>query len=737
MLKLKNISKSYAIGDFSQNALDNLSVEFKSKDFVAVLGPSGCGKTTLLNVIGGLDHADKGDLFINGKSTKDFKDSDWDMYRNNSIGFIFQSHNLITHLSVLQNVEMGLSLSGVSKSERIKRATEVLTKVGLKDHIHKRPNQLSGGQSQRVAIARALANNPDIILADEPTGSLDSETSIQIMELIKEIAKEKLVILVTHDSELANKYATRLIRLKDGQIISDSSPIKGDIAITDEIKFKKTSMSFKTAFISSINNIRTKLGRTILTAVAGSIGIIGIALILSLSNGLDQQIQKFEEDTLSGYPISITESKIDFEKMMSYGREDLASYPDTDYALVFDEAELRSFLQPNLITDDYIQYVEDYVNGEGQDTLVGVKYQRYVNMSLLQYYEISPGIGAYMPIYQEKKNPDDTSTTAFEAAMAIFTLLPEGDVFDKNYDVIYGSYPDNDLENGEIGVVLIVDEYNRIFKSTLTALGFDTTDVSEISFSDIVGKELKLYIGEYDFLTSDVGTAYTVTITGIVRQNDTSNVSLFYNGLGYTSDVSEYIYANYPDEVGDIRQISLYPNNFDDKELVKAYLDAYNIGLADSDQIEYIDQAATFTAMVGGVIDTISIVLIAFAAISLVVSSIMISIITYVSVIERTKEIGVLRALGARKKDISRIFNVENVIIGFGAGFVGVSVSLLLIIPINLIIEHFADMANVAKLNPFAALILILISVTLAVFAGLMPARMAAKKDPVIALRTE
>jgi len=369
MLNLKNISKSYTIGDFSQNALDNLSVEFKSKDFVAVLGPSGCGKTTLLNVIGGLDHADKGDLFINGKSTKDFKDSDWDMYRNNSIGFIFQSHNLITHLSVLQNVEMGLSLSGVSKAERVSRAKEVLIRVGLKDHIHKRPNQLSGGQSQRVAIARALANNPDIILADEPTGSLDSETSIQIMELIKEIAKEKLVILVTHDSELANKYANRLIKLKDGQIISDTQPAKAEVVVGDEIRFKKTSMSFKTAFVSSINNIKTKLGRTILTAVAGSIGIIGIALILSLSNGLDQQIQKFEEDTLSGYPISITESKIDFEKMMNYGQEDLTQYPETDYALIFDESELRSFLQPNNITDEYIQYVQDYVDGDGQETL--------------------------------------------------------------------------------------------------------------------------------------------------------------------------------------------------------------------------------------------------------------------------------------------------------------------------------------------------------------------------------
>ena len=742
MLKLQNISKSYTIGDFSQNALDHLSVEFDSKDFVAVLGPSGCGKTTLLNVIGGLDHADSGDLFINGRSTKDFKDSDWDMYRNNTIGFIFQSHNLISHLSVLQNVELGLSLSGVSRSERIKRAEEVLERVGLKDHIHKRPNQLSGGQSQRVAIARALANNPDIILADEPTGSLDSETSIQIMELIKEIAKEKLVILVTHDSELADKYATRLIKLKDGQIISDSRPVEEGLGSKTGISFKKTAMSFKTAFISSINNIRTKLGRTFLTAVAGSIGIIGIALILSLSNGLDAQIQKFEEDTLSGYPISISESTIDFDKLMSYNQQSLEEFPDSQYAIVFDEQEvMASFSRTNNITPDYIQYIEDYVAGDGTSTLAGVKYERYVNMSLLQYYEVEGYGGAYVDFYTEHKDPSANPTSGtFASMMNPFTLLPDGTVFDANYEVIAGDPAVNtteSLSSGNIQVVLVVDEYNRIFSSTLLMLGIDPTDMSQIDFSTLIGSTLKLYVGEYNAFTSDVNDAMTITVTGIIRQKSTSNVTLLYNGLGYTSEVTDYIYANYPNEVGDIKQISLYPNNFDDKELVKQYLDAYNVDKPEDDQIQYYDQASTITSMVGGVIDTISIVLIAFAAISLVVSSIMISIITYVSVIERTKEIGVLRALGARKKDISRIFNVENVIIGFGAGFVGVSVSLLLIIPINLIIEHFADMPNVAKLNPIAALILITISIILAVFAGLIPARMAAKKDPVIALRTE
>lgn len=738
MLKLKNIRKSYTIGDFSQNALDGITVNFEKQDFVAILGPSGCGKTTLLNVIGGLDHPDGGELFINGRSTKNFKDSDWDMYRNNTIGFIFQSHNLISHLSVLQNVEMGLTLSGVSKTERKNRAIEVLNKVGLKDHINKRPNQLSGGQSQRVAIARALANNPEVILADEPTGSLDSETSVQIMELIKEIAKEKLVILVTHDSELANQYASRLIKLKDGKIISDSKPVADEKELAKGKTFNKTSMSFMTAFISSLNNIKTKLGRTILTAVAGSIGIIGIALILSLSNGLDAQIQNFEEETLSGYPISISESKLDFEKMMNYGQDDLESYPDGTTAIVYDEADLMAFLQPNVVTDEYVQYVEDYVANEGKNTLVGVSYQRYVNMSLLQYYEV-PGIGAaWAPVHTETKVPSDDIQSPYESGMSLFTILPEGDVFENNYDMIYGNLPQNDLENGQIEVVLVVDEYNRLFKSTLQVVLGETSLADETyDFSSIVGSTFKLYVGEYTLGVSNADEAMDVTISGIIRQKEDSNVSLLFNGLGYTSDVTDYIYSNYSNEVGNVKEISLYPIDFDAKELVKAHLDAYNDNLPDSEHIEYVDQAATFTALVGGVIDTISIVLIAFAAISLVVSSIMISIITYVSVIERTKEIGVLRALGARKKDVSRIFNVENIIIGFGAGFVGVTISLLLIIPINLIIEHFADMPNVAKLSLQAALFLIAISIVLAVIAGLIPARMAAKKDPVIALRTE
>jgi len=739
MLKLQNISKTYVIGEFSQNALDDITIEFRKAEFVTILGPSGCGKTTMLNVIGGLDHADKGDLIINDKSTKNFTDQEWDMYRNNSIGFIFQSHNLISHLSVLQNVEMGLSLSGVSRSEAKNRAVEVLERVGLKDHIHKRPNQLSGGQSQRVAIARALANNPDVILADEPTGSLDSETSIQILDLIKDIAKDKLVIMVTHDSEMAYRYASRIVKLKDGKVINDSNPIKEDIKDNATLDLKKTSMSFKTALVSSLNNIRTKLGRTLLTAFAGSIGIIGIALILSLSNGLDQEIDKFERETLSGYPITVTESRLDFEKMRQATETDLELYPEQEYATMYDENRFQSFLVKNDITDDYLEYVDNYFTGEGLETLSGVKYQRKVNMSLLKFMQV-PVVGdIYFPVHSETivDNEDSSPADVFGFGFSFFTLLPEGDVFDNNYEIIYGNPVSQDYENQNFQVYLVVDEYNRIYKSTLTVLGFDPESETEFSFDEIIGTEFKLYMGEYNVQTSDINDAMDVTIAGIIRAKEGSNVALLYNGLGYTSELADYLYTNFPEEVGGIDTISLYPSNFENKDLVKEYLDEYNVGKTDAEKVEYVDQAATITSMVGGVIDTISIVLIAFAAISLVVSSIMIAIITYISVIERTKEIGVLRALGARKKDISRVFNSENLIIGFAAGVVGILVSILLIIPINMIINNLADIPNVAKLSFLHISSLILISVFLAYVAGFIPARMASKKDPVIALRTE
>ncbi|MDD4355171.1 MAG: ATP-binding cassette domain-containing protein, partial [Candidatus Izemoplasmatales bacterium] len=665
MLRLTNINKTYITGTFSQKALNNVSLDFRKNEFVTILGPSGCGKTTLLNIIGGLDHYDSGDLIISGKSTKEFKDLDWDMYRNNSIGFIFQSHNLIPHLNVLQNVELGLTLSGVSASERKARAIEVLDEVGLKNHLHKRPNQLSGGESQRVAIARALANNPDVVLADEPTGSLDSVTSIQILELIKRIAQDKLVIMVTHNTELANKYANRIVRLKDGEVIDDTNPVAEVKELKGDFSLKKTSMNFMTAIVSSINNIRTKLGRTILTAFAGSIGIIGIALILSLSNGLDQEISAFERETLSGYPITITTSKIDFERMRTFNVEDLEAYPDTDYALAYDENRLTSFFLPNLITTEYIDYVDRYVKEVDPLGIIGIKYTHNMNLSLLRYDE---GSSDYEQIYAQQLDETPTNPgSVFGFVSRFFTQLPEGDVLANNYDLIYGNMPANQPNEKKFQVVLVVDEYNRIYQSTLdNRLGFDTTTTTEFPFSSIVGLDFKLYIGSYDDETSDIAEAVDIEISGIVRIKESSNVSLFYNGFGYDQQLVDYILDNHPEEIGSVSGIYIYPDSFEDKEELADYLNAYNDQFSENSlsRIEYVDQAATFTSMVKGVIDTISIVLIAFAAISLVVSSIMIAIITYISVLERIKEIGVLRALGARKKDVSRVFNAENLVIG-------------------------------------------------------------------------
>lgn len=738
MLRLTNINKTYTTGTFSQKALNNVSLDFRKNEFVTILGPSGCGKTTLLNIIGGLDHYDSGDLVISGKSTKEFKDLDWDMYRNNSIGFIFQSHNLIPHLNVLQNVELGLTLSGVSAEERKARAIEVLDEVGLKNHLHKRPNQLSGGESQRVAIARALANNPDVVLADEPTGSLDSVTSVQILELIKRISRDKLVIMVTHNTELANKYANRIVRLKDGEVIDDTNPVKEVKEMKGEFSLKKTAMNFLTAIVSSINNIRTKLGRTILTAFAGSIGIIGIALILSLSNGLDQEISAFERETLSGYPITITSSKIDYERIRTFNVENLDAYPDTDYALAYDENRLTSFFMPNTITDEYLDYVDHYVKNVDPLGIIGIKYTHNMDLSLLRYDD---DIANYRQIYSQKL--DETATnpgSIFGFVSRFFTQLPEGDVLANNYDLIYGAMPVNQPDERKFQVLLVVDEYNRIFKSTLeNRLGFDASSTTEFPFSAIVGRDFKLFIGDYDEETDDVAEAVDIEISGIVRMKESSNVSLFYNGFGYGQELVDYIQETHPESIGSVNGIYIYPDSFEDKEELAEYLDSYNDQFEEGSlsRIDYVDQASTFTSMVKGVIDTISIVLIAFAAISLVVSSIMIAIITYISVLERIKEIGVLRALGARKKDVSRVFNAENLVIGFVSGVVGIGIALLLIIPINKIIENLAEMPNVAKLSLWHSLFLIGISILLAFVAGLIPSRIAANKDPVVALRTE
>ncbi|WP_066874402.1 ATP-binding cassette domain-containing protein [Clostridium mediterraneense] len=796
MLELKEIFKSYTTGEFTQIALNKVSLKFRKSEFVAILGPSGSGKTTCLNVIGGLDQYDKGDLIINGKSTKNFKDSDWDAYRNNSVGFIFQSYNLISHLSIIDNVEMGMTLSGVSAKEKHKKAIEALEKVGLKNHIHKKPNQLSGGQMQRVAIARALANDPDIILADEPTGALDTHTSVQIMELIKEISKDKLVVMVTHNPELANEYADRIVEFRDGEIKSDSNPFSTE-KTDSTYKLKKTSMSFFTALKLSGKNIATKKWRTALTAFASSIGIIGIALVLSLSNGFDKQIDEFENDTLSGFPIMINQkaAEIDMEAMREQHKELMGitkndkQYPKVKHIYPYDSSE-NSMEHTNKFTDEYIDYIEDI----NPDLLSGTSYTRLVNMNLLK----SDGKVA---------TPIDTSLINFSAYPSGLGSDDSG-YLKSNYDLLAGSYPKSKTD-----LVLIVDSYNRLDTSMLKALGFDA-DVKNIKFDDIINKEFKLILNNdyykkngnifmvngnpdnlMDIYNSD--TAITLKIAGIIRSTEDTKLEILPAGLSYSDKLSQYFIddakkseivktqedADYNVLTGkaftdatpvntmptnpmaamsamngtgfgasDATKdqilstlgasstpfaITLYPKDFSTKDNILEYLNKWNDDKEIDDSILYTDLAATFTDLSGGIMDSITLVLIAFAAISLVVSLIMIGIITYISVLERTKEIGVLRALGARKKDVTRVFTAETFIIGSCSGLLGITISYLLTFPINNVLKNLTDLEGVAKLNPLHAIMLLIISVSLTLLGGALPAKMAAKKNPVESLRTE
>lgn len=784
MLSLKNIKKSYITGDFKQVALNGVSLNFRESEFVAILGPSGSGKTTCLNVIGGLDKYDSGDLIINGKSTREFKDSDWDAYRNNSIGFIFQSYNLISHLSILDNVEMGMTLSGISATEKHKKAVEVLERVGLKDHIHKRPNQLSGGQMQRVAIARALANDPDIILADEPTGALDTKTSIQIMDLIKDIAKDKLVIMVTHNPELARDYADRIVEFRDGNVISDTNPLEEEKS-NSSYSLKKTSMIFFTALKLSGMNIRTKKWRTFLTAFASSIGIIGIALILSLSNGFDRQIDIFESDTLSGFPIMISQkaAEVDINTMMEHSKEmrkemlgeeevDSSKYPDTDVIYPYNSKE-NTFIHTNKLTEEYVKYIEDI-----DDTLLsGISFTRLVNMNFLK----SDGSVA-TPI-----NASDLNLSSYPIKL---DNNSEG-YLETSYDLLAGSYPQtmNDL-------ILVVDEYNKLDTAVLDALGIDSNK-EEISFNDIVGYEIKAILnddyykklGNYYTLAgnpNDMSEIYNneraipLKITGILRLKKDVTIPVLSSGLSYSDELSKYFIEDAKNsEVVKAQEkvdynvftgesfkrdsnradssntntkenilasigatstpymITLYPKDFATKEAITDYLDDWNEDKDKEDVIIYNDMASTFVSLSGGIMDAITMVLIAFAAISLVVSLIMVGIITYISVLERTKEIGVLRALGARKKDITRVFNAETFIVGSCSGILGIVIAYLLTFPTNNILYKVTDLKGVAVLNPVHAIILVVISVVLTMIGGSIPAVMASKKDPVEALRTE
>ena len=762
MLQLKNIKKSYKTGEFTQHALKGIDLEFRKNEFVAILGPSGSGKTTLLNIIGGLDRYDSGDLIINGKSTKKFKQSDWDAYRNNSIGFIFQSYNLISHISVLENVEMGMTLSGMNAKKRHKKALELLKKVGLKEHAHKKPNQLSGGQMQRVAIARALANDPDIILADEPTGALDTKTSTQIMELIKEIAKDKLVIMVTHNPELANVYANRIVEFRDGELIDDSNPLDENKEESN-YNIKKTSMNYLTALKLSFNNIKTKKGRTLITAFASSIGIIGIALILSLSNGFKLQIDKFEKDTLSQAPIIISKQSMDMQQMtnMAQEKDDLEEYSDEQ--VIYPQKTVERIVHINKITKEYI----NIINKINTNLIGGIAYQRATNLNL------------FTKTNDKIKKLDSTIMSPIPATMDGKESL----VMKDNFEVIAG-----ELSTNKEDLILLVDSKNRISETTLKALGYDS---EKIEFKDILNKEFKLVLNDnyykktgeiYTFETNleklyENKNAVTLKIKAIIRgKKDSDFAKLSGSGLMYNNSLTDYIIennnnseivkeqknANYSvftmlpydlekEEGKEEKEmqlaylgaetspimIQIYPKDFDSKDEILKSLDKYNENKSDDDKIIYIDEAKLITTMSGSIMDAITVVLIAFSAISLVVSSIMIGIITYISVLERTKEIGILRALGARKKDISRVFNAETFIIGFTSGIIGLTIARLLVFPANMIIESLTKLPDVAKLNPAHAITLLIISILLTVIGGLIPSKVAAKKDPVEALRSE
>lgn len=771
MLEVKNIKKSYTVGDIVTVALDDISIQFRDKEFVAILGTSGSGKTTALNIIGGLDRYDSGDLIIKGKHTRDFKDSDWDAYRNNSVGFVFQSYNLITHLSIVANVELGMTLSGVSKSEKKRKAIEVLERVGLKDHLHKKPNQLSGGQQQRVAIARALANDPEILLCDEPTGALDSTTSTQIMDLIKEIASDRLVIMVTHNPELAEDYANRIIEFKDGKIISDSNHYEFEDK-DEKFSLKKTSMSFFTALSLSFNNIRTKKGRTFLTSFASSIGIIGIAVILSLSTGFQKQIDIFQADALSEFPIMITKSQMDLSDSSIHDQMSTEDrFVDSDELYLYNPSD-QSMVHYNELDSEFVDYLEK-IDPEFAASL-GFSYG--LNLNLIREVD-----GEYKPVSFNAKSKSGMASMASGLTTYPIQLDPEAEsMLDKSYDVLSGTLPQD-----ERGVVLVVDSRNRINENLLEALGFDITDLESIKFNEIVGTKIKwipndAYYSETAFGTylpssdyaamSEADGSIELTISAIIREKEDTQIAILQPGIVYSDilsrkiletelnseivkaqkDVSYNIMSmeaidestkdqilSYLGGTSDPVAITVYPKDFESKDEVLAYLDSFNENRAQEDKVFYTDLASTMSSLTKGIMDGITIVLIAFAAISLVVSLIMISIITYTSVLERTKEIGVLKALGARKKDITRVFDAETFILGVFSGVLGVSIAYALTIPINKVLLQMTGLENVANLQIAHALILVTVSTILTMLGGHIPAKMASKKDAVEALRSE
>ena len=771
MLELKNIKKIYEVGGNKVPALDGIDLSFKENEFVSILGASGSGKTTMLNLIGGLDRYTSGDLLIDSKSTKDFKDQDWDAYRNQTIGFVFQSYNLISHLSVLDNVEMALRLSGVSLKERREKAKKVLIEVGLKDHLTKRPNQLSGGQMQRVAIARALVNDPKILLADEPTGALDSKTSHQIMELIKEISKDRLVIMVTHNAEIANEYSDRIVKLVDGKVVEDTNPVTLSQKSSGKLATKKTSMSYLTALKTSFKNLLTKKGRTLMTIFAGSIGIIGIALVLSISTGMTNYTNTLQTDALAGYPITIN-SIVATDTFGPGGgggpfgdQVDEIEFIDDPIVYAYDE-EASTELHINTIDQSYI----DYLNQMDDDYYHSISYTHGIEMTIISKsdagnYQIVPSSGTGM---------------AFFGTPDYFFELPNNDDFIlSQYTLLDGTYPESFDE-----LVLVVDESNRLDVELLEKIGLNLDE--SYSFDELIGLTFKIipndlyyqsfgntYLPRTDYQNLyESNESIEVSITGIIRIKEDATSEVLSSGIGYTTLLTDYMLTDastsnivlsqianptinvltglsftsqltYDDVMlmigGDQTPtgVQIYPTSFDAKDAIKDYLDLYNVGKIDEDQIIYTDLAEQISSTISSLINTITIILTAFAAISLVVSSVMIGIITYVSVVERTKEIGIMRSLGARKKDISRIFNAETLLIGFSSGIFGVLVALLLNIPVNAIIKNLIDVEGFSILLLTNAFFLVILSTFLMLIAGLIPSGIAARKDPVIALRTE
>ena len=784
MLELQHIKKTYHVGDTETKALDDVSVAFREKEFVAVLGPSGSGKTTFLNIIGGLDRYDSGDLLIKGKHTSDFKDSDWDAYRNNSIGFVFQSYNLIGHLSIVANVELGMTLSGVPKEEKHRRALEVLEQVGLKDHLHKRPNQLSGGQMQRVAIARALANDPEILLCDAPTGALDTATSVQIMDLIQKLSAERLVIMVTHNPQLAEDYADRIIRFQDGHIISDTHPHQ-ERPKPDGFHLKKTKMRFLTALNLSFNNIRTKKGRTFLTAFASSIGIIGIAVILSLSSGFRTTIDDFQTDAMAQFPIVISRqsAEVDMAAMMEQHTQMLEDQdeeaPPEEIILTDPDSTIK--MHTNRFTGEYLQYLKNI----DPKICSSIGYTRIVSMNMVR--KTDSGI---IPVSfsSESKDEDGQESSAMSGAMSAIGLSSfpeqldqeETSYLEKNYDLLAGQYP-----AAATDLVLVLDSDNTLNKNILENLGFDTAGKESFDFNDLIGAEFKI-VSNNDFYsetpygnylpTQDYEAMYnsdsgiTVRIAGIVRVKENAGIGILNTGIAYSDALSEQVAAMQQESdivkaqqessknVMTMEEISeadkdsllavlggdttpyaimLYPATFEQKDQVIQYLDDWNEGKSTDDAVVYTDMVETISSMTGDIMDGITVVLVAFAAISLVVSMIMICIIIYTSVLERTKEIGILRSLGARKRDITHVFDAETFILGLCSGLLGVAIAWLLTFPINSIIASMASLENVAHLQPLHALILVAISTILTMLGGHIPARMASRKDAVEALRSE